>query len=95
MINFWIYSKLLGKDAPSVAALAAGHGAVIHSIHQPDCPITNLPRRARMVMMTLDQSRAFQPIAIAVLTISDTRSPRMINRVPYWRAGLLMRGMNW
>ena len=28
-----------------------------------------------MVMMTLDQSRAFQPIAIAVLTISDTRSP--------------------
>ena len=41
MINFWIYSKLLGKDAPSVAALAAGHGAVIHSIHQSDCPITN------------------------------------------------------
>ena len=42
MINFWIYSKLRGIDAPSVAALAAGNGAVIHSIHQPDCPITNL-----------------------------------------------------
>ena len=42
MINFWIYSKLRGKEAPSVAALAAGDGAVIHSIHQPDCPITNL-----------------------------------------------------
>ena len=42
MTNLWIYSKLMGKNAPTVAALAAGDGAVIDNIGGSDCQITNL-----------------------------------------------------
>jgi hypothetical protein len=42
MTNLWIYSKLMGKNAPTVAALAAGEGAVIDNIGGSDCQITNL-----------------------------------------------------
>ncbi len=42
MTNLWIYSKLMGKNAPTVAALAAGDGAVIDNIGDTDCQITNL-----------------------------------------------------
>jgi len=42
MTNLWIYSKLMGKNAPTVAALAAGDGAVIDNIVDTDCQITNL-----------------------------------------------------
>ena len=42
MTNLWIYSKLMGKNAPTVASLAAGDGAVIDNISDINCQITNL-----------------------------------------------------
>jgi soluble lytic murein transglycosylase-like protein len=42
MTNLWIYSKLMGKNAPTVASLAAGDGAVIDNINDINCQITNL-----------------------------------------------------
>ncbi len=42
MTNLWIYSKLMGKNSPMVASLAAGDGAVIDNISGADCQITNL-----------------------------------------------------
>ena len=77
LANLWAYQARAGGTAPSLQALAENRWPEVGPAPAPPPPPRpkpSPPRRQRSVPGRIDETIPFQPLRIAVLTVSDTRT---------------------